>query len=230
MENRRNTDNMFEHEDDGWESVSNNKSRNKQGQTNHWTSPPLNVEFIPPTPANTEFEPCLYLLLGLPGSGKSTFSQALERAMPYKFARVNQDELKTRKKCEAKVKRILDDGASPRPCIIMDRCNFDAQQRKTWLEVAEEARLSVHCIHFQVSANECIRRCQNRSGHQTVLPSNAKRVVFAVQRQFKLPTQEEAIFFKTYMTIRNGDEFNDTIMMLLNSKSRKEGVSPQGQA
>jgi predicted kinase len=100
----------------------------------------------------------------------------------------------------------------------MDRCNFDPQQRQTWLSLAEEAGLPVHCVHFRVSTDECIRRCENRSGHETVSPQAAKRVIFTVQRQFQLPTREEANFFKSYTTIRNGDEFNDAILMLLNAK------------
>ena len=87
------------------------------------------------------YEPFLVLLVGLPGSGKSTFAETLVASMPNKFCRINQDELKTRPKCERKLKQVL--SASPNSpwhlCPIIDRCNFDKQQRSTWYRIAEAA-------------------------------------------------------------------------------------------
>ena len=67
------------------------------------------------------------VLVGIPGSGKSHFASRLEGAMPHKFVRVNQDSLKTRKKCEDLCRRTLSQGK----VAIVDRTNFDFSQRKT---------------------------------------------------------------------------------------------------
>eukprot|EP00532_Pseudo-nitzschia_australis_P011584 CAMPEP_0168235872 /NCGR_PEP_ID=MMETSP0140_2-20121125/19172_1 /TAXON_ID=44445 /ORGANISM="Pseudo-nitzschia australis, Strain 10249 10 AB" /LENGTH=310 /DNA_ID=CAMNT_0008169043 /DNA_START=241 /DNA_END=1173 /DNA_ORIENTATION=- len=87
------------------------------------------------------YEPFMILLVGLPGSGKSTFAQSLVASVPEKFCRINQDELKSRPKCERKLKQVLSVSPSQqqRLCPIIDRCNFDAQQRATWYRLAEEA-------------------------------------------------------------------------------------------
>eukprot|EP00536_Pseudo-nitzschia_multiseries_P005660 jgi/Psemu1/13080/gm1.13080_g len=87
-------------------------------------------------------EPFLVLLVGLPGSGKSTFSQSLVASMPGKFCRINQDELKTRPKCERKLEKVLSIPTTQeqrRCCPIIDRCNFDQKQRSTWYRMAEAA-------------------------------------------------------------------------------------------
>ena len=104
------------------------------------------------------------------------------------------------------------------PSIIIDRCNFDQQQRSTWVQIAHKAKLPIHVIHLAVSAKECIRRCQSRENHETVQPKDAARVVGVVKSQFQLPTKAESNTFDSYTTIRNNEEFNDTILMLLNSK------------
>jgi AAA domain len=157
--------------EDGWSTVGNQKKKKRSQRTHQqhppatptmptssssssWSSssPPLSViEPIPPTVENTHFRPFLLLLMGLPGSGKSTLATTLEQAMPYKFVRINQDQLGSRKKCQAKLRSVLwgedkdkdkDDDAplTIQRCPIIDRCNFDSQQRSTWYTMAEEFR------------------------------------------------------------------------------------------
>jgi polynucleotide 5'-kinase involved in rRNA processing len=72
-----------ENKDDGWASIPKRTVRRQQRRDPKW-SIPICVEYISPTPSNSEFQQCMLLLVGLPGSGKSTFARALERAMPYK--------------------------------------------------------------------------------------------------------------------------------------------------
>ena len=75
-----------DNENDGWATVPASKPKGRRQQRHHlkWSAAPLMVEYIEPTPVNSNFEPFLLMLVGLPGSGKSTFAKALEYAMPYK--------------------------------------------------------------------------------------------------------------------------------------------------
>jgi predicted kinase len=173
---------MADDDNDGWSTVpakqktssssSNNKSektrKQKQQQRRHDDYDVV----IAPTAASTNCEthksPFMVICVGLPGSGKSTFSRSLIKSNPNKFGRINQDELKTRQKCERKVKQMLlltssiaiasststsasSESSSPlsihhqqqqqqqqRLCPIIDRCNFDKTQRSTWYRLAEE--------------------------------------------------------------------------------------------
>ena len=170
---------MADNDNDGWSTVptkqktsSSSSSTNKSQRTRKQKQQRRHDEYdvvIAPTAAtsNTNIEtyytsPFMVLCVGLPGSGKSTFSRSLMKSNPTKFGRINQDELKTRQKCERKVKQMLllststsstaipsSESSSPqsiqqqqqqqqRLCPIIDRCNFDMTQRSTWYRLAEE--------------------------------------------------------------------------------------------
>ncbi|MGK3755740.1 MAG: putative kinase [Bacillariaceae sp.] len=173
---------MADNDNDGWSTIpakqkttssssnNNNKSQSKtrekkQKQPQQQRHHDYDV-VISPTTTNIEMyeSPFMVICVGLPGSGKSTFSRSLIKSNPNKFGRINQDELKTRQKCERKVKKMLspstssssattttttlDDSSSQSQsiqqqqqrqlCPIIDRCNFDMTQRSTWYRLAEE--------------------------------------------------------------------------------------------
>lgn len=101
----------------------------------------------------------LIVLAGVVGSGKSTLSTAWQHHLPVRairflqsvaaehshrqltlqnlgqdWVRVNQDDLGDRRTCEAAVRTALSQGMN----VVVDRQNFDAGQRRTWLEIANE--------------------------------------------------------------------------------------------
>ncbi|CAJ1894937.1 unnamed protein product [Cylindrotheca closterium] len=205
-------------ENDGWEAAptkNSKKRRNKRNQNSspQWSSPPIMVEPIPPTPQTTNFSPFMILLIGLPGSGKSTFSNLLVEAMPYKFARINQDQLGTRQKCIKAANEALDDNK----CIILDRCNFDSAQRSTWFDLAKKRKIPVYGLALQVPKLLCIQRCQGRGNHETVAAKDAAKVVNIVARGFQLPSKEEQQGkFRSYLTLLNSSMLDDAVIHFLN--------------
>jgi len=150
----------------------------------------------------------MILLVGLPGSGKSFFAQRLvQQGKSTKFVRINQDTLKTRKKCESLCRRTLLDGNIP----IIDRCNFDTQQRSHFLAIAKEMNdnnvpVEVDCITFQYSVQACITRCKERTDHETINKDNAKGVVLRMNRSFRPPSREERQIFRS---VREVTQFCD---------------------
>ena len=77
-----------------WSMVESSRNRNKeagrgaevpQEQSSHsdWSGPPVCIEPVPHTLSNSRFQPFMLLLVGLPGSGKSTFARALVEAINY---------------------------------------------------------------------------------------------------------------------------------------------------
>ena len=181
--------------DDGWETIPKKSRRIKKKADNGgcvkeekvWTHSfePI-VE--PPNCTNT---PSILLLVGLPGSGKSTFSTELCRLLPWKYVRVNQDELKTRGKCIAAVEAALADGLS----VVIDRCNFDRSQREPFVllgKINNRANtIPVDCIVFDVEQSVCLRRCQRRRQHPTLGPGKAPMVVSRLAQQMMPPRTDE---------------------------------------
>jgi len=164
-------------DDGGWETVAKNPKRKLKisaiaslaGATNASSKSINNGNFM-------------ILLVGLPGSGKSHFAQALAMRNK-KYIRISQDVLKNRRKCESLCRRTLQDGNIP----IIDRCNFDSTQRLHFLNIAAEFKMPVDCIVFRYSAQTCITRCEERMNHETVDRQKARGVVMAMNRSLSLP-------------------------------------------
>ena len=78
--------------------------------------------------SNPSPQPRLIVLVGIQGSGKSTFASEINSNYEY----VNQDTLKNRPACEKAASEAFKRG---KPAVV-DRCNFDVKQRETWLRLA----------------------------------------------------------------------------------------------
>ncbi|PVU97366.1 hypothetical protein BB561_000575 [Smittium simulii] len=78
--------------------------------------------------------PQMLILVGLPGSGKTCFSTMLVKYIK-SWERVNQDDVGSRSQCEAAASKFLKEGKN----VVIDRCNFDEDQRKIWIKIAEAA-------------------------------------------------------------------------------------------
>eukprot|EP00884_Botryococcus_braunii_P014507 jgi/Botrbrau1/23057/Bobra.0551s0001.1 len=73
--------------------------------------------------------PRVVVLVGLPGSGKSTLAARLAAA-GWKI--ISQDKLRARSRCEATMRKALQAGSD----VVIDRCNFDEDQRVVWIKLA----------------------------------------------------------------------------------------------
>jgi predicted kinase len=212
----------YKMESEEWETVPSKKKKKRSRRRNcrsgheatsaNDTDPsPLFPEFlpIPDTRGPTDLmEQSIILLVGLPGAGKSTFGQLVESCLPWKYSRVNQDELSSRQKCINKTKRILKDGRSP----IVDRCNFDPQQRRHFIELAA-GTIPIDCVVFDIDPKICLNRCRNRRDHPTLPPSKASFVIKSVGEEWKLPTPREGLRSITY--IKNNQDFRDVLSQLI---------------
>ncbi|KAL1746814.1 hypothetical protein HDZ31DRAFT_80953 [Schizophyllum fasciatum] len=78
----------------------------------------------------------------------STFAEALQAHNPH-FVRANQDDLGDRREVERVARDALGRGLS----VCIDRQNFDARQRATWIDIAGEfPGTAVHVIVFATPA------------------------------------------------------------------------------
>ncbi|KAG6820659.1 hypothetical protein H0H93_013510 [Arthromyces matolae] len=152
----------------------------------------------------------LFVLVGLPGSGKSTVRKSLLARSPSGWIAISQDDSGSRAACENQI------GRSPTPMnrrVLLDRCNTAATDRKGWLSLASNWCTASACVWFDYDPKLCISRAQMRPGHPTLPPGG--RVYTAVnhmQKLFVRPTLEEG--FKAIIIIRSFAAAEELILRL----------------
>jgi len=86
----------------------------------------------------------MIIMVGYPASGKSYISTLLEK---YNFIRINQDTLKTKKKCIDFVKNCLINNMN---CVI-DNTNPTKEKRKEYIDLAQKYDYNIYCINMTTS-------------------------------------------------------------------------------
>lgn len=133
----------------------------------------------------------LMLLVGPPGSGKSTYANNLITEYCkklIKFEYVNQDTQGKKDHFD-----IFNHYLSLKENIVCDRMNFNKQQRERYLKLAKEAGYETEIIVLHESKNTCMGRMLNREDHPTI--KTQKDASSALHMFFKLyerPTADEA--------------------------------------
>ncbi|KAK9839930.1 hypothetical protein WJX74_000595 [Apatococcus lobatus] len=156
------------------------------------TAPDAELALLSPS----AIRPVVLVMVGAPGSGKSTFCQQLMLDAKSPWCRICQDVIKKshrnkpREACVTLARKALLEGTS---CLI-DRCNFDAPQRQDFLALASEFGLQAHCVVLQLPHRLCVSRAAARVGHEGgVTPEQAQAVVGRMTAQMRPPSTSEGI-------------------------------------
>ena len=128
----------------------------------------------------------IILMVGFPGSGKSTFVQnTLE---PLGYVRINRDSLLTTAKCLKETKKNLEAGNS----IVVDNLNHDKKTRTQYIKLAQEYNYTVRCIIIDVSMD--LSRHNATYRYYKGITENIPEIVYRMYRKnYKAPTVEEGI-------------------------------------
>ena len=129
--------------------------------------------------------PRLIILMGLPGSGKSSFAQTMEKYST-NWLRLSQDDMGGRDAFERSLGPALKSmGRSM--SVILDRCNPTCDERMRWKSMLENPDATA-IVWFDASAETCINRVQQRFDHQTLPPHAAKTVIPRFAKQMEPPS------------------------------------------
>ncbi|CAN0927834.1 Transcription factor bHLH140 [Linum grandiflorum] len=133
--------------------------------------------------------PIVAILVGAPGSGKSTFCEHVMRSSTRSWTRVCQDTINngksgTKPQCLKSAATALKDGKS----VFIDRCNVDREQRAEFVKL-EGAK---HAVVLDLPAKVCISRSVKRTGHEGNLQGGkAAAVVNRMLQKKELPELNE---------------------------------------
>ena len=130
----------------------------------------------------------LILLVGPPGSGKSTFCTKLNHI------RISQDD-QGKKEHLGIFTNALASGVD----IVVDRMNFNKQQRNRYLEPALSAGYKTKIVVFHVPLKTCLERCNKRKNHPTI-------------KDEKTASKAVNLFFKNYERVEDNEA--DTVIRL----------------
>ncbi|KAK9168087.1 hypothetical protein Syun_000227 [Stephania yunnanensis] len=132
------------------------------------------------------------ILVGAPGSGKSTFCEAVMKSAHRPWFRVCQDTIAngkagTKAQCLRSAVDALKDGKS----VFIDRCNLECEQRAEFVKLRRD-QVDVHAVVLDLPARLCISRCVKRTGHEGNLQGGkAAAVVNRMLQKKELPKLSE---------------------------------------
>ena len=136
----------------------------------------------------------MILLIGIPGSGTSTFFQ---RKLAADHVRVNLDTLKTRNREARLIDACFGEGKS----FCVDNTNLTREERAKYIAKAKANGWQVIGYFMKSVVKDCIARNEQRDGDAR-LPA---RAVAAMSNRMELPSRGEGFDELYFVEIRGGD-------------------------
>lgn len=127
----------------------------------------------------------LILLAGPPGSGKSTYCENNDYI---DYFRISQDD-QGKEGHMRYFLQLIAEGSD----IIVDRMNFNKEQRSRYLSVAKANGYATKIVVLHESSATCLKRMAERKGHPTIQDDkSAKAALHTFMSKYERPTADEA--------------------------------------
>lgn len=147
------------------------------------TNDELNLINYQPTRLN---QPEMIILVGMAGCGKSTMADKYAK-LGYNI--VNQDTLKTSKRCIAMAAKLVNE----KKYLVIDNTNPAKKTRQIYIQIAKQGGYSVKCIYLNTSKEICKHNNIYRSiknSDREIVPDIAYNMF---KKNFEMPTKDEGI-------------------------------------
>lgn len=137
----------------------------------------------------------LWVLIGPPCSGKTTFANELIKCSSPEMqdiheldnVRISQDDFK-----KHHYQMFIENIWGNTPSIIIDRMNFNVMQRCRYVLPASYLGYNIIYCLFWISPEESLKRCLARKNHPTIkTPENASSAVNNFFSQWEAPDERE---------------------------------------
>lgn len=148
----------------------------------------------PPRADSADIEPILYLFIGIPGSGKSTFYRRVLEDPNIDY--VSLDALGTR----AREKTAFDAALAARRSVAVDNTNVTKALRARYLTSAKTAGYRTVGLFFQSVLADCLARNETREGKAKV----KRLAVLGMSAQLELPSPDEGFDQLFFVRIADG--------------------------
>lgn len=137
-------------------------------------------------------EKTLVIMMGIQGSGKSTF---YHKFLAKDFVRVNLDTLKTRHQESLLIEECIKQGKS----FAIDNTNPTKYDRSRYIPLAKATGYKIIGYFMESKLKECIERNNLRQGQEKI-PSNA---IAATSNRLQMPSFDEG-FDELYFVKNDG--------------------------
>lgn len=165
--------------------------------------------FVPSSPP-TKGAPKYVVLMGLPGSGKSTVARALVKVgktPETSFIHAEQDEMGHRA-CVDFVGRMSGKVSHGENAgIVVDCTNVTAKHRSEWFCLMHDPPKE-HCalVFVQRDVEKCIRSVSARTNHQSIPFGRGDTIVNGFSKRLEPPTDEEQKRFGMVRTLESHED------------------------
>jgi len=133
------------------------------------------------------------MLVGLPGSGKTTFCD-LFMTCGLNVNVVTQDVM-GRKLCEKSILKFIKES----DITILDRTNTTKKDRKEWIELTLLSPRNCLCIYLNTPKFICVNRAKNRKDHPAIKQGGGERIINDLYDNFEEPSKDEGFSSIVYL-------------------------------
>jgi len=127
--------------------------------------------------------------VGFPASGKSYYSQRYVLSNDYEY--INQDTLRTKKKCLMETEKLLKKGVS----VIIDNTNMSKADRKEYLDMAKRYNIQCRCLLFTTPKEVCIHNSHFRNFTSNNQVAIIPQIVYNIMnKKYEKPDLNEGFY------------------------------------